>query len=359
MTVVIPKPNHPWRIPGDFSSGKPKHNKYTWWRYLTHYHQLSPEACGRLEWIIFYYTVGKKNARFTANYFGIARKTFHHWKKRFNPKQISSLEEKSRAPIHKRVWQVTEVQEARIIALRKQHLRYGKRKLKLLYEQIHGESITAWKIERVVRKHQLYREHKKHYSHRLERKTKVRIHQLAKPVNAGRLWHTDSVIIYWYGQRRVIFTALEHQTKLGYARVYTTHSSRNAKDFLERLIYLSEGKIQIIHSDNGSEFAGAFETACTQLNIAQVYSRVRTPKDNAALERFNRTLQEEWLDLSEVGLDEIVEANTDLTQWLIEYNNHRPHASLDYLTPIQYAQQHYFNVLPMWSADTDPCTSLL
>ena len=107
-----------------------------------------------------------------------------------------------------------------------------------------------------------------------------------------------------------------------------------------------------MHSDNGSEFAGEFEKACAQMNIKQIYSRVKQPKDNPALERFNRTLQEEWLELSEIGLDKIPEANLDLTQWLIEYNFNRPHQSLDYLTPIEYAHLHYFKVLPMYPART-------
>jgi len=167
------------------------------------------------------------------------------------------------------------------------------------------------------------------------------------------LWHTDTIILYWYGQYRAIFTAIEDKTKLGYAKVYPTHSSNNAADFLKRLMVLADCQIVVIHSDNGSEFAGEFKKACRQLSIEQVYSRVKQPKDNPDLERFNRTLQEEWLAFSEVGLDEIKEANTDLTEWLVEYNFNRPHQALDYLTPIEYADKQYFSkVLPMYPAST-------
>jgi transposase InsO family protein len=75
-------------------------------------------------------------------------------------------------------------------------------------------------------------------------------------------------------------------------------------------------------------------------------------KDNPCLERFNWTIQVEWLSLSKVGLDEVTSANKDLTTWLIEYNNLRPHDTLDQLTPLEYAQEHYFKVSPMWSAST-------
>ena len=326
------------------------------WRDLADYWHISPQAKERLEWIIFYHSVGDKNAAYTANYFGISRKTVHKWLKRFDPKYIQSLESRSTRPHTTRNWEVTPTQERRIITLRQQYLQYGKAKLKVLYERKHGETISTWKIERVIRKHNLYPdpvEHKRQVKKRRKRKKKLRIHQVDTSVyGPGRLWHTDTIILYWYGEYRAIFTAIEDKLKLSYARVYLTHSSRNAKDFLERLLYLSDASITVMHSDNGSEFAGEFEKACKLLGITQIYSRVKQPKDNPALERFNRTLQEEWLAFSEVGLDEIPEANHDLTEWLIEYNFNRPHQALDYLTPIEYAHQHYFKVLPMYPART-------
>jgi transposase InsO family protein len=308
-----------------------------------------------LEWIIFYHTVGKRNAAKTALYFGISRKTFHQWKKRFDPQRIQSLEEYSRAPKMVRTWEVTPEEEQRVKALRSQYMKYGKKKLKILYQQAYHADISTWKIERVVRKHHLYpdpvsQKKRAWMTQRRRTKPKTRIHELLREGYHGTLWHTDSIIIWWYGVRRVIFTALEDRTKIGYARVYQTNSSRKATDFLKRLVYLSRRDVTIIHSDNGSEFAGEFEKACQEIGIQQVYSRVRTPKDNPALERFNWTVQDEWLSLSEVGLDDIQEANGDLTDWLIEYNNHRPHEALDYQTPLAYAYEN--KVLPMTPART-------
>ena len=325
------------------------------WRSLAQYWHISALAQQRLEWLIFYHTVGKKNARATASYFTIAPKTFHKWRKRFDPHRIQSLEEYSRAPKKVRTWEVTPEEEQRIKTLRLRYIKYGKKKLKILYQYQYHEDISTWKIERVVRKHHLYPDpvtQKKRVwrLQRLKRKPKKRIAELLKEGYHGTLWHTDTIILWWYGMRRVIFTALEDKTKIGYARVYQTNSSRKATDFLKRLVYLSQGDITIIHSDNGSEFAGEFEKACQELTIQQVYSRVRTPKDNPALERFNWTVQDEWLSLSEVGLDAIAEANLDLTNWLIEYNHHRPHQALDYRTPLAYAFEE--KVLPMTPAST-------
>jgi putative transposase len=254
---------------------------------------------------------------------------------------------------------VTEKEEVNIIALRKIHMQLGKKKLQVLYHKAYGEIISTWKIERVIRKHELYPQKKKHawfVQQRGRNKEKLRIHkvkkQLQKVKQFGLLWHIDCVIVWWYGRRRVIFTAMDDTTKIAYARCYTSNLSLHAEDFLKRLSFVADGAITAIHTDNGLEFAGLFQQSCEKYGIQQIYSRAYTPKDNASLERFNRTIQEEWLETSAVGLDEIIDANRDLTTWLIYYNATRPHQALDYKTPLEYAHYHFFKVLPMWPAST-------
>lgn len=321
---------------------------------------LSLKAQEKLEWIIFYNTLAKRNALYTSSYFGINPKTLHKWLRRFDKENLSSLEEQSRRPQKVRGWMVTKEEEANIIYLRKRNLELGKKKLQVLYQKEYGGYISTWKIERVIRKHRLYADPVRH-TYQIEKrgksKPKIRIHMIKQQLEQirefGFLWHIDAVIIWWYGQRRIIFTALEEITKIAFARVYKTNNSGWGEDFLKRLIYLTDGKINIIHQDNGSEFQGVFERACKTLKILQVYSRPHTPKDNPSLEKFNDTVQKEWLSLSEVGLDDIEEANLDLTKWLIKYNSYRPHQTLAYLTPLEYAQKNFFQVLPMWSARTN------
>jgi len=296
--------------------------------------KLSVKAQERLEWIIFYHTLGNNRVTATAMYFGITRKTLHKYLHRFNERDLTTLEEQSRCPHSTRGWTITQEQEDNIIDLRKRNMELGKKKLKVLYKKEFGTVITTWKIEQVIRKYKLYPDkvkHDKKVEKRQHSKAKVRIHQIKERLKGveefGFLWHIDAIIIWWYGQRRIIFTALEDKTKIAFARVYTTNTSNLAEDFLKRLMYLVEGQIDIMHSDNGSEFQGEFEKACEELHIIQIYSRPYTPKDNPALERFNNTVQSEWLDYSEVGLDSILEANKDLTTWLIKYNSYRPHAA--------------------------------
>ena len=88
---------------------------------------------------------------------------------------------------------------------------------------------------------------------------------------------------------------MDHATKLGYARMYRNKSSRQAADFLYHLRYLVDHLIENLQTDNGSEFALEFERATTKLGIQRYFSRVKTPKDNPEIERFNQTLEYEWL----------------------------------------------------------------
>lgn len=78
--------------------------------------------------------------------------------------------------------------------------------------------------------------------------------------------------------------------------MYKHKSSKSAKDFLYRLHYLIDVPLTHIQTDNGSEFVGKFEEAINKLEATHWFSRNRTPQDNSIVERFNQTLEYEWLN---------------------------------------------------------------
>ena len=89
-------------------------------RRLARIPTLSREATLRLRWFDHYQKTG--NASLTSRYFGISRKTFYKWKRMI--------------PLEK---------ELKIKALRKKYIRYGKEKLKVLYEKLYpDDTITTW-----------------------------------------------------------------------------------------------------------------------------------------------------------------------------------------------------------------------
>jgi len=313
--------------------------------------KLSNSAKTRLAWMDHYHK--HQNISLTCRHFGISRKTFHQWKRRYQPFHLESLEEKSRRPKRLRQWQVSVIQEGRILALRRKYLRYGKEKLRIIYEQEYGQKISSWKVQRVIEKHNIYYSPLKAERTRKRKSRslpKRRIYELKKESRQGFLVQADSIVLHWSGLKRYILTGIDYHSKIGFARMYPSKHSKHAADFLKRLHYLFEGKIENVQTDNDSEFAKNFREACAELKVEQYFSRIRTPKDNAFDERFNRTLQEEFIALGNRFTDCEV-FNQRLTEWLIEYNFNRPHQSLGYETPIKF-HYHYHKVLPMYPSST-------
>lgn len=317
---------------------------------------LSEKAQLKLEWIIFYHTFGCENATNTASHFGITRKTIHKWLSRFKEEDLVTLEEDSRAPENTRQRELSFFQDRRITKLRMKHLRWGKMKLQRRYIKIYHEYISSWKIQKVIEEKKLYfdkvswkkqqRRRKQAQKHKKKRITEFKAEKVQ-----NHLWHIDTVVFtLTEGGYRYLLTAIDETTKLAYARLYSTHSSKQAADFLKRLTYLTEGGIMNLHHDNGSEFEKDFKIACRELNLPQWYSRPHTPKDNPVMERFNRTIQEEFIQMIDIGLENIPLFNSRLLDWLIEYNSVRPHEALDYLTPLEYIDQT--TVSPMSSSCT-------
>jgi transposase InsO family protein len=315
---------------------------------------LSKEGKHRLEWIIHYET--KKNASFTCRHFGIVPKTLYKWKRVFDEKNLRSLETRSRAPIHVRQKTITPLEEERVVTLRKAHLRWGKVKLSVHYKNTYGASISSWKIQYTITKYRLYvhpKQNARTQAKRKRSKEKKRITELKKQDFPGFLLALDTIVIWWNGVKRYIVTGIDTTSKIAFARMYTTKSSKNAADFLRRMMYLLDNEVWNTLHDNGSEFHRHFAVAVGELKLDEYWSRVHTPKDNPVCERFNRTLKDEFIALGNIHTDPEV-FNRALTEWLIEYTFVRPHQSLGYQTPWQYYEKSN-KLLPMYSSRTPAC----
>ncbi len=329
-------------------------NKYERWRKISEKLELSKKAKLRLEWMIYYETKANKNASLTCRHFGITRSLWYNWKNRFDESNLMSLEDKSTSPINRRQKEYTSLQYERIVKLRKKYIRYGKVKLFHIYNNMHtDEHITQWKVQCIIEASGLYYNAKK--TQRIAQKRnkavkKKRISELKKKPKTGYLICVDTIVKHVNGKKRYIITAIDKYAKIAYARMYKNHSSLSAKDFLYRLHYVLDGNIQYIQTDNGTEFEKHFKNACIELSIPQYHSRVRIPKDNPDIERFNRTVQEEFIQLGNMSTD-IDMFNRNITEWLIEYNFHRPHQTLEYMTPIAFTQK-YGKVSNMYSSNT-------
>jgi len=316
--------------------------------YFKKYAHLSKQARLRLKWMDYYKNC--QNVSLTCRHFGISRKTFYKWHKKYDPHDLYTLEDESRAPLNRRQPEITSEQKLRVIQLRKKYIRYSKIKLAKIYLREYNEPISSWKIQRVIQQYKLYynpRKTAKITRKRLDAQKKKRITQLRRKPKNGFLICLDAIELRMSNLKRYIFTGIDSFSKVAFARMYRHANSYNASDFLNRLMYLTDGKIENIQTDNGSEFEKYFRKSCKKFNLERYYNRPRTPKDNPVNERFNRTLQEEFVNLGNFDPD-VTEFNKNLTEWLIEYNFYRPHDSLNNETPIKMTK-----VLPMYLSGTD------
>lgn len=326
-------------------------NRFALWRNAATLLNLSQEARRRLEWVLFYYEKAGESSALTCRYFGLHRNTFGKWLKVFDPANLRSLETHSCRPHRLRSRQVSSVKDDRLVALRKEHPHWGKMKLAVLYRTTYHEPISSWYVQRVLETYRLYPKRRRKQRHPRISYTKKRITELTtkQPVT-GFLVHLDTIVLHLCGVKRYILTGLDHHSRLGYAWMTTSHASAAARGFLYRLRYLLGGQIENLHTDNGSEFLKHFQVAASVLGLTRYWSRPNTPKDNANLERFNRTLREEFLREGNFHPDPTV-FNPKLTEWLIEYNSVRPHQALGYLTPLAFAEQT-MGLHTMWSSST-------
>lgn len=90
-------------------------------------------------------------------------------------------------------------------------------------------------------------------------------------------------------------------------------------------------------TDNGSEFEKHFSDALKGLHLTHYHTYPKTPKMNAHCERFNRTIQEEFVDYHVYDLLNPNLFNRKLMEWLIWYNAERPHyAFKNRIAPLQF-----------------------
>ena len=328
------------------------------WRKVASILKITKEGKKRLGWII--YARDGHSIEQTVRHFGISRKTFHKWFREFDPDNLYSLkrlEDRSKAPLHVRCIQLSPDEVRNIVALRKRYPYYGKRKLAIRYKEIHGKFMSSWHIQQVVQDKKLYLKPAKTKRTSAKRKRSLALGAKKKTIElvaklpqyrkrAGFIICLDTITVHWDGVRRYFFTAIDKYGKVAFARMYASKNTLNSADFLRRLWYLLDGKLPRVGHDNGSEFGKHFKTTCLELGIEQYYSRVRTPKDNPENERFNRTLQTEFLYQGNMHPDVAI-TNQKLTEWLIEYNFERPHESLGYQAPLKRPK-----LSPMYSSCT-------
>ena len=103
-------------------------------------------------------------------------------------------------------------------------------------------------------------------------------------------------------------------------------------------LFLTRGVPRCIRSDNGPEFiARAIRELGDRAELEMLYIEPGSPWENGYAESFNSRLRDELLNVEEFM--NLEEARWFARRRLVEHNEQRPHSSLGYRTPSEFASQ--------------------
>jgi transposase InsO family protein len=156
------------------------------------------------------------------------------------------------------------------------------------------------------------------------------------PARPGDLVEIDTVSIFVDGLKRYLLTAIDLPTRFAFAYTYKSNSSVSARDFLMKLRSVAPFNIARIQTDNGHEFQKHFAKACQEQGLVHYFNYPRHPQSNSHLERFNRTVQEQFAYWHTDELEEPNVFNRILMEYLIWYNTEKPHRGIGKLPPLRY-----------------------
>lgn len=306
--------------------------------------EASGVAKERLRIIKFYVAHGE---RACIEAFGINRKLVYAWRKRMSSRggHLSSLVPSSTKPSNTRTMVVDPQVLEHIKHLREVHPRLGKAKIKpLLDEYCVNNDLPIYsqaKIGRIISKHKLFYQsngrvyHNPSHRHQRRRKKRLRVKYAPKPKDLGHI-QMDTVQRIEDGIRYYLSSAIDIKGKFALSILYKRLSSRNTLDFFKLVEYVYPGVIKSVQTDNGSEFLGVFREHLARNNIKHYFIYPRCPRINGVVERYQRSLQEEFVDPSVHLIHNQVEFSQKLADYIIFYNTKRVHQSLSYETPMDY-----------------------
>jgi transposase InsO family protein len=130
--------------------------------------------------------------------------------------------------------------------------------------------------------------------------------------------------------------AVDDNSRLAYSEILADEKKETACGFWHRAnaFFESHGiTVKRVITDNGSCYRSkAFSDALGD-SIAHKFTRPYRPQTNGKVERFNRTLAQEWAYAHTYASDEARAATYQ--QWVHDYNHHRPHTGIGGKSPIE------------------------
>jgi len=298
---------------------------------------LSKQAKFRLS-VIEHYLNKTKNVSLTCRHFAVTRSYFYKWYKRYNPRSLSSLEDRSRRPYRLRPATYDYNLVKLVRKLRTDYPSYSSKKLAVILLRDYCLAFSHATIGRIILKYQLYFKAVVTQA-RYRSKRAIQVWKQRKPYNLkasapAKVIEFDLKHIYVNCIKQYAFVAIDIFTKQLVIHLAKNPSSYQAKIALEATLATFGNKVCIVN-DNGSENCKHAYEYLKDQDVTQYFARPHTPKDKPHVENVIGKLQLECLDedRSAMSLDQ---RKHQVATWVNDYHFFRPHEALKYQTPQEF-----------------------
>jgi putative transposase len=217
-----------------------------------------------------------------------------------------------------------------LVTLARQKPRYGYRRLHALLTR-RDHSASVMRIYRLYRAEGLA-------VRRLKRKRLARVAVASHLVRSNQEWALDFACDTLATGRGIrVLAVVDAFTRENLSlEVDTSLSSRRVTRALEGVI-AQRGKPEAIRCDNGPELTSRyFLSWCEERKIQLIHIQPGRPMQNGHVESFNGRLRDECLNAN--WFRNLMDARAKIGAWRDEYNDERPHSSLGYRTPNEFAE---------------------
>jgi len=233
---------------------------------------------------------------------------------------------------------------AQIVAIKKERFKdsYGGPRLTEELRETHDMLVNHKRVARLITEHglQVKRRKKKVNTTDSGHSLAVADNVLKRDFRVGKgktRWVSDITYLHTPNGFVYMATIIDVATRrwLGYA-VDSHMRTSLIEDALRMATQQTAERPALFHSDRGSQYASeVFRAAATKLNAQLSMSRKGNCHDNAVAESFFATFKREVADT----FASLRDAQSEVFNYFLFYNNQRRHSALDYLSPNQYYQR--------------------
>jgi transposase InsO family protein len=268
--------------------------------------------------------------------FGVTRQSVHRWLKRYAARGLAGLVDGSTVP-GSCPHQMVPTVEARIVEMRVEHPGWGPRTIghwlaREGVDPVPGRS----SIHRCLVRHGLItpqaRRRKKGDYKRWER------------TRSMELWQMDVVggVRLVDGSEAKIVTGVDDHSRFCISALVVARATARPTCEALALAMRRHGVPTQILTDNGKVFTGRFgpgtgevlfDRICRENGIRHLLTAPRSPTTTGKVERFHRTLRQEFL--TGAVFDSIAQAQAELDVWVEHYNHDRPHQGIGMVPPVE------------------------